>query len=298
MSKFPEGRTEGLIVINGRALRPNGADPTLLSVRICPSKPFAPGLRLATASFALIAAAALHGQDSAGSKAAPPPAQGTAAPEKEEVNVATTSMGASGGSVLGTVRNLNEVIEEQAGVTATLAPSASGAAAAGVIALAGNTTLSRVSIALNPVKGRIVLVGMDSAGDQVDLSTPEGASKLVLDKVVDGTEATLSVDVSKLTVKAILIYWVPDIPGDTLTLTRIGVFTRDPVAPPANPTPPVPAATPPPSFPLPRSSRPWLSRFQQGLPRRFHPPQPRRREAGLRQRRRPPLPSSFRTRAR
>ncbi len=158
-------------------------------------------------------------------------------------------MGASGGSVLGSVRNLNEVIEEQAGVTATLAPSTSGAAAAGVIALAGNTTLSRVSIALNPVKGRIVLVGMDNAGDQVDLSTPEGASKLVLDKTVDGTETTLSVDVSKLTVKAILIYWVPDIPGDTLTLTRIGVFTRDPVAPPANPAPPVSVATPPPVIP-------------------------------------------------
>ena len=146
---------------------------------------------------------------------------------QEEVNVAMATLGASG---VGEVPGLNEVLAGQSGAAALFAPGANGAAL-GVIDLAGAASLSRVSIQVAPAAGRLVLMGMNEAGELIDLSTPEGAALLIADRQLDGSQTSLSFDVSKLTVKAVMIYWIPDVPGVALAVSQVGIFTRDTFVP-------------------------------------------------------------------
>lgn len=153
--------------------------------------------------------------------------EAVAAATQEEVNVATATQGANG---VGAVPGLDDVLAGQSGASAQFAPDASGKAL-GIIDLAGSASLSRVSIEVAPAAGRLVIMGMNEAGELIDLSTPEGVALLISDQRLDGTQTSLSFDVSKLTVKAVMIYWIPDVPGVALSVSQVGIFTRDTFVP-------------------------------------------------------------------
>jgi hypothetical protein len=171
--------------------------------------------------------------------------EGSTAATSEETNVATTAMGANGLEVQGDAIGLASVLAEEDGASAQLVPAAAGAATT-VIDLASSVTLTRVLLEVGETPGRLVIVGMSETGEQVDLSTEEGVSKLIADRKLDGSESIISLDVSQLTVKAVMIYWVPDEPGTPLTLNKVGIFTKDVVTPPSGDSIPVATVTPPP----------------------------------------------------
>ena len=156
--------------------------------------------------------------------------EGSTAATQEETNVATTAMGANGLGVQGDAVGLASVLAEEDGASAQLVP-ASGGAATTVIDLAGSVSLTRVLLEVGKTPGRLVIVGMSETGEQVDLTSEEGVKKLIADRKLDGTESVVALDVSQLTVKAVMIYWVPDEPGTPLTLNKVGIFTKDAVTP-------------------------------------------------------------------
>lgn len=181
-------------------------------------------------------------------KAPKAPAKTSTAATKDEVNAATTAMGANGLKVQGDALGLGPVLSEKQGASAQLIPSSSGAATT-VIDLASTVSLTRVLLEVGQTPGRLVMVGMTETGEQVDLSTESGVKKLIADRRLDGTESVIALDVSQLAVKAVMIYWVPDEPGTPLVLNKVGLFTKDAITP-AAPTGET-AVPPPPVVPTP-----------------------------------------------
>lgn len=162
----------------------------------------------------------------------------------EEINVGTQALGAS---AAGNATNLAAVLAGMPGAQAQLKPTQNGSAFA-VINLAGQASPSRVAIDLAPAKGRLVIIGMNEQGEQVDLTDSQNLSKLIGDRQLDGTETSLSFNVPELTVRAVMIYWVPETLGQELVITKVGIFTREAFVPAA---PSVAAVTPEPIVPSP-----------------------------------------------
>lgn len=181
-------------------------------------------------------------------KAPKDPAKPDTSATKDEVNAATTAMGANGLKVQGDAVGLGAVLSEEKGASAQLVPSTGGAATT-VIDLANTVSITRVLLEVGKTPGRLIMVGMTETGEQVDLSTESGVKKLIADRRLDGTESVIALDVSKLAVKAVMLYWVPDEPGAPLTLNKVGIFTKDPLTPAA----PIGEAVvpPPPVIPTP-----------------------------------------------
>lgn len=156
--------------------------------------------------------------------------ESAAAATKEEVNVGSFSLGARPVEVAGTAAGLDQVLAGTAGALAQLQPGANGTAAT-VIDLSGQADLSRVALEVGNVKGRLVLMALNEDGDMVDLSTPDGSKYLISDQTLDGSKSTISVDVSQLKAKSVMIYWVPDTPGESLPISKFGIFTKEAVVP-------------------------------------------------------------------
>lgn len=171
---------------------------------------------------------------------APAQAESTA----EEVNIGASNLGAKSLEVAGTAAGLDEVIAGQEGAVAQLVPAANGAAVA-VIDLAGQADLSRVSLNLGKAKGRLVVISLGEDGEMVDLSTPDGAKKLITDKTLTGEESQLAVDVSQVKAKSVMLYWVPEEPGAALPIKQVGIFTRTSVVYDANTAQPRAVVAPP-----------------------------------------------------
>ena len=171
-------------------------------------------------------------QTTAPEGAPPPTSTDAAAAVGEETNVGATGLGAKALEVAGTATGLDQVLAGTEGAQAELKPGPSGSAAT-VIDLSGQADLSRVALEVGKAKGRLVIMALNEDGQLVDLSTPEGAKNLIGDKTLDGTESTISIDVSQLKAKSVMIYWVPAEPGESLPLTKVGIFTRQAVVPDA-----------------------------------------------------------------
>jgi len=178
---------------------------------------------------------------------------------QEEVDVSTKSMGAS---TKGDGKNLDAVLEGQKDYVAELTPNDSGHAET-TVKLAGPATISRVMIKLTPALGRLIIVGVKSDDEEVDLSDPSKIGNLIATTELDGTQKTLSFDVSKLTVRAVKIFWVPQVPNTPLLMEKVGIFTREKFIPDgdtmiagAQATPSQPAPTSTASAPLPATILP------------------------------------------
>jgi len=209
--------------------------------------------RLATTALRLLLLSSipgmLHGQVTAEPEVAPPTAEGSSAAAAEERNIGLSSSGAAGVEVSGSTSGLTGLLAEQPDARAQMTPDASGSAVI-VINLAGEVNLSRIQLDIAPARGRLVIVGMGENGEQVDLSTPDGVKNLVADRQLDGSDTALALDASQLTVKALMIVWIPEEPGTPLTLTKFGAFTTqsfealaaNPSAPIRPPAPIIPPA--------------------------------------------------------
>lgn len=149
---------------------------------------------------------------------------------QEEVDVSTRSMGAS---TKGDGKNLDAALEGQKDSVAELTPKENGIAEA-TVKLAGPTTISRVMIKLTPALGRLIIVGMKSDDEEVDLSDLSKVGNLISSSELDGTQATLSFDVSKLTVRAVKIFWIPQVANTPLLIEKVGIFTREKFIPEAD----------------------------------------------------------------
>lgn len=146
---------------------------------------------------------------------------------QEEVDVSTRSMGAS---TKGDGKNLDAVLEGQKDSVAELIPKGSGAAET-MVKLAGPATISRVMMKFTPALGRLIIVGVKSDDEKVDLSDLRKVGNLISTTELDGTQRTLSFDVSKLTVRAVKIFWIPQVPDTPLLVEKIGIFTREKFVP-------------------------------------------------------------------
>jgi|GEM_PF-3998099 len=130
------------------------------------------------------------------------------------VNVATASFGAKGQGVG------EKLVEGEGG---TLAAAASGQAAFTVINLAGEVEMNRVALDVGQQKGKIRIVALKDDG------TPDLSSgRVITEFELDGSKPTVSADVSDVKVKRVAIVWVPDNPGQPLTLSNVGLFTSKP----------------------------------------------------------------------
>lgn len=130
------------------------------------------------------------------------------------VNVATASFGAKGQGVG------EKLVEGEGG---TLAAAASGQAAFTVINLAGEVEMNRVALEVGQQKGKIRIVALKDDG------TPDLSSgRVITEFELDGSKPTVSADVSDVKVKRVAIVWVPDNPGQPLTLSNVGLFTSKP----------------------------------------------------------------------
>lgn len=130
------------------------------------------------------------------------------------VNVATASLGAKGQGVG------EKLVEGEGG---TLAAAASGQAAFTVINLAGEVEMNRVALDVGQQKGKIRIVALKDDG------TPDLSSgRVITEFELDGSKPTVSADVSDVKVKRVAIVWVPDNPGQPLTLSNVGLFTSKP----------------------------------------------------------------------
>ena len=105
----------------------------------------------------------------------------------------------------------------------TLAAAASGQAAFTVINLAGEVEMNRVALEVGQQKGKIRIVALKDDG------TPDLSSgRVITEFELDGSKPTVSADVSDVKVKRVAIVWVPDNPGQPLTLSNVGLFTSKP----------------------------------------------------------------------
>ena len=130
------------------------------------------------------------------------------------VNVATASFGAKG---LGVAEKL------VGGEQGTLAAAAAGQTAFTVINLAGEVEMNRVALEVGQQKGKIRIVALKDDG------TPDLSSgRVITEFELDGSKPTVSADVSDVKVKRVAIVWVPENPGQPLTLTNVGLFTSKP----------------------------------------------------------------------
>lgn len=148
----------------------------------------------------------------------------------DQTNVATQSFGAKHGNVRGSTTNFGELIQGKPDTVASLTPAPNGAIAITTIDLPKTVNLDRVVLDLSKSKGRLVVIAMSDKGEALDLTTPEGASRVIADRKLSGAESEVTFDASKISAKSVMLYWVPDEPGGALTLSGLGLFSSAPGA--------------------------------------------------------------------
>lgn len=148
----------------------------------------------------------------------------------DQTNVATESYGAKHGNVRGKTSNFDDLIQGKPQTIASLTPASNGAVAITTIDLPKAVNLDRVVLDLSKSKGRLVVIAMSDKGEALDLTTPEGAARVIADRKLSGAESEVTFDASKISAKSVMFYWVPDEPGGSLTLSGLGLFSSTPGA--------------------------------------------------------------------
>lgn len=140
--------------------------------------------------------------------------QASATGANQLVNVATAAFGAKG---TGVGENLVQ------GEKGSLASAGAAQPAFTVINLAGEVEMNRVALEVGNQKGKLRVVALKDDG------TPDLSSGRVITEFnLDGNAKTVSADVNDVKVKRVAIVWVPDAPGQVLTLNNVGLFTSKP----------------------------------------------------------------------
>lgn len=132
------------------------------------------------------------------------------------VNVASSGLGAKG---VGVGQDLVD------GSQAALASKTGNQPAFTVINLAGEVEMNKVSLDVGKQKGKLRIVALKDDGAP-DLSS----GKVVTEFSLDGNTTTVSADVNDVKAKRVAIVWVPDTPGQQLTMSNVGIFTSKPEA--------------------------------------------------------------------
>ena len=179
-------------------------------------------------AFALIASSSALAVSSPTAPVGTPPGTGSKVSAVQtvnnEVNVATKAMGATAHGAGG---NLEAVLNNVPNARAVLVPAGNSAVAVGTIDLGGMAKLSRVAVNIEPAKGRLVLIGIDSKGGTVDVSSLLTSGNILSDIALDGTQSSISVDVAKIPVQSVAIYWVAASGNAPLVIYKVGLLTRD-----------------------------------------------------------------------
>ena len=132
------------------------------------------------------------------------------------VNVASAGLGAKG---IGVGQDL------VAGSQAALATTTGNQPAFTVINLAGEVEMNKVSLDVGKQKGKLKIVALKDDG------TPDLSSgKVITEFTLDGNTTTVSADVNDVKAKRVAIVWVPETPGQQLTMSNVGIFTSKPEA--------------------------------------------------------------------
>ena len=132
------------------------------------------------------------------------------------VNVASSGLGAKG---IGVGQDL------VAGSTAALATTSGNQPAFTVINLAGEVEMNKVSLDVGKQKGKLKIIALKDDG------TPDLSSgKVITEFTLDGNTTTVSADVNDVKAKRVAIVWVPETPGQQLTMSNVGIFTSKPEA--------------------------------------------------------------------
>lgn len=164
---------------------------------------YSPHFRIVIATSLLLAANA-YAQPAANSGAA------------QLVNVASAGLGAKG---IGVGQDL------VAGSQAALATTTGNQPAFTVINLAGEVEMNKVSLDVGKQKGKLKIVALKDDG------TPDLSSgKVITEFTLDGNTTTVSADVNDVKAKRVAIVWVPETPGQQLTMSNVGIFTSKPEA--------------------------------------------------------------------
>jgi hypothetical protein len=147
--------------------------------------------------------------------------------QPKEVNVATISRGASivsdslGNDLIG-------LIDNTAGKSATMVPDKGASAAICRINLAALTDVTRVALQVGNQKGTLRIVALNGSGDVSDPDKALATGKVLSSLRLDGKNTDLSIDLGSASVKNVAVIWIPDVPGQALTVTNVGLFTRNP----------------------------------------------------------------------
>jgi hypothetical protein len=99
--------------------------------------------------------------------------------------------------------------------------------ASAVVDLAESGPVSEVSLELKSAKGRLVLAGLGHPGAEAELATALHSPLLIADVRLTGVERALSFELSKVTLGAVALFWVAEVPGTPLTLSRIAIRNPD-----------------------------------------------------------------------
>jgi hypothetical protein len=159
---------------------------------------------------------------------ATPKGEVAAEAQPEEINVAATSRGAS--ATANGATDLLALLDESNGTAASLAPNQPSGTSVTTINLADATDVARIALEVGNQKGRLQIFAVSPDGGATAASDPTISGKLISEFVLDGSHPTLSANLGNLAVKTLALVWIPDTPGQPLTVSNVGVFTRNPPA--------------------------------------------------------------------
>lgn len=152
------------------------------------------------------------------------PAQNAMITGASEVNLAVSQLGAKAQGA--GQDGLGAILAGQGSAGAALAPNSGNGSSVTTIQLGSATELSRVALKVGNQKGRLRILVQDAEGDA-------NSGKVVSELVLDGTQPTVSASVNNITARAITVVWIPDTPGQPLTVSDVGVFAVANRLPPA-----------------------------------------------------------------